>query len=134
MKSRSRVHMLIVAAARLEQDRANPKLVADIKLAAKHEADRKVEGRDWNDAEERRVGRQRTLMAMVPDTRAKDSLKEAMLQHAYDLMWEGNCAGADAITEFLPSLEVEKMFDAWQSDQEGKNQHSRFYDAKEIAA
>lgn len=134
MRSRSRVHMLTVAAARLEQDHANPKLIADIKQAAKHEADRKAEGRDWNMDQDRRVGRQRTLMAMVPDSRAKDDLKSAMLQRAYDLMWEGDCMGCDALTEFLPSAEVEAMFNAWQSDQDGKDAPSKFYNAKGIAA
>ena len=73
-------------------------------------------------------------MAMVPDTRAKDDLMQAMLQRAYDLMWDGDCAGTDALAEFLPSAAVEAMFQAWQSDQEGKEPKSHFYVAKGLAA
>ena len=98
------------------------------------EADRRAEGRDWAHAEDRRVGRQRTLMAMVPDTRAKDDLKAAMLQRAYDLMWDGDCMACDAVAEFLPSADVEKMFQAWESDQDGQNPRSHFYNAKDLAA
>lgn len=134
MKVRSQVHMLTVAIARLEQDHANPKLIVDLKLAAKHVADLTAEGRNWTPEEERRVGRQRTLMAMLPDTRSVDALKEAMLQRAYDLMWDGNCMACDALVEFLPSAAVDKMFEAWQNDQDGKSPRSRFYDGKDVAA
>jgi hypothetical protein len=122
--------MLTVAAARVEQDHGNPKLIADLREAAKREADRHAEGRDFHDAEDKRIGRQRTKMAMVPDTRAKDTLMEAMLQRAYDLMWDGDALSCDAILEFLPSAMAEKMFTAWDSDQFGKNPRSPFYEAK----
>jgi len=79
--------------------------------------------------EERRIGRQRTAMAMIPDSRAKRALMEAMLQRAYDLMWDGRATECDAILEFLPGASVEQMFAAWQSDQEGKQPRSKFYGA-----
>lgn len=133
MKSRSRIHMLTVAAARLESDYANPKLVADLREAAKHAASRKVDGlRDETaQAEMKRIERQRNLMTMLPDTRSLDTLKEAMLQRAYDLMWDGDCAGTDALTEFLPSRDVTRMFEAWEQDQiAGDQPRSPFYDHK----
>jgi len=102
MTPRSRIHMLTVAAARLEQECANPKLIADLREAAKHEAEAYAEGRRHSLDEEKRIERQRTLMQMLPDTRAVDQLKAAMLQRAYDLMWDGNPGACDALAEFLP--------------------------------
>lgn len=130
--SRSRIHMLSVAAARIEQDNGNPKLTADLREAAKLEAARRADGRDYHEGEGRRIGRQRTRMAMVPDSRAKDSLMEAMLQRAYDLIWDGDFLACDALCEFLPSASVEKMFAAWASDQEGKMPHSAFHEAEPL--
>jgi hypothetical protein len=119
--------MLTVAAARIEQDRGNPKLISDLREAAKIEAGRRADGRDYHEEEQRRIGRQRTLMAMVPDTRAKDSLMGAMLQRAYDLMWDGDALACDALCEFLPSKDVERMFAAWESDHLGQKPRSTFY-------
>lgn len=122
--------MFMVAAARIEQDRGNQKLIADLREAAKIEATRRVEGRDYHIEEEKRIGRQRTLMEMIPDSRAKDQLKAAMLQRAYDLMWNGQGTECDAILEFLPSKDAERMFAAWESDQFGKNPRSPFYEVQ----
>lgn len=124
---RSTIHMLTVAAARLESDHANPQLVKDLRSTANHLASAKAEGRGYGPDEEKRIERQRTLIAMLPDTRAVDQLKASMLQRAYDLMWDGDCSGCDAIAEFLPSGDVTRMFDAWENDQEGKNEKSNFY-------
>lgn len=128
--NRSHVHMFSVAAARLEQEGANPKLVADLRTTAKNEAMRRVEGRDYSSEDEKRIGQQRTLLAMIPDSRAKDKFVSAMLQRAYDLMWDGQCLECDAISEFLPSALVEKMFTAWNSDQMGKEPRSAFYNGE----
>jgi hypothetical protein len=132
MRNRSRIHMLTVAAARLEGDHANPKLVADIRAAAKEAATAKADGRGWTPEETRRVERQRTLFAMLPSTNATDRLKEAMLQRAYDLMWDGDGLACDALSEFLPERDVTTMFDAWENDQfpEKDRPRSRFYDPK----
>lgn len=125
---RSRVHMLSVAAARLEQDYANPKLIADIREAAKYAAKKRAEGCDYSDEDQHRIERQRTLFAMVPDTHALGRLKDAMLQRAYDLMWDGDCTATDAIAEFLPSADVTRMFEAWERDQDPKTaDKSKFY-------
>jgi hypothetical protein len=129
---RSRVHMLTVAAACIEQQSGNPLLVKDLRAAAEREAARLAEGTTRNRAfqeEEARVGNHRTLMAMLPDCRAVDRLKAAMLQRAYDLMWEGCCLECDALIEFLPSAAVERMFAAWEKDQTDEPK-SEFYNAK----
>lgn len=127
MKGRSRVHMLMVAAARLRADHANPKLIADLEAAAKLEADRKAEGR-FDDDQQKRIERQRTLFAMLPSGNAADRLKAAMLQRCYDLMWDGDGLACDALAEFLPSAEVEKMFEAWEQDSLSTTDgRSRFY-------
>jgi len=121
--------MLNVAAARLQQDHGNPKLAADLREAAKVLAKNRAEQR-LQDDETKRIERQRTLFTMVPDTVAFGRFKDAMLQRAYDLMWDGDCSACDAIAEFLPSADVEKMFDAWQNDQDPNSpQKSKFYEA-----
>lgn len=128
--TRSRAHMLSVAAARLEAEHANPKLIADLREAAKAAARVRAEGRldNMSDADERRIERQRTLFAMLPDNMAVDRLRSAMLQRAYDLMWDGDCSGCDALAEFLPSAEADRMFDAWERDQApGDQPRSEFY-------
>jgi len=127
--SRSRVHLFRVAAARLESDHANPKLVADLKEAAKGEAKRTAEGKGWSPDDVKRVERQRTLFAQLPAYSACDRLKEAMMQRVYDLMWDGDTNGADALAEFLPSADADAVFDAWQSDSMtiGDAPRSRFY-------
>ena len=62
--------------------------------------------------DETRVARQRTLFNMLPSSNSTDRLKEAMLQRAYDLLWDGDTDGCDALIEFLPSDDVTKMLDA----------------------
>lgn len=125
--------MLTVAAARLEETHSNPLLVKALRETADWCAKRAARGEGsrahW-DAEEKRIGRQRTLMAMLPDTRAADALKAAMLQRAYDLMWDGDAQSCDALVEFLPSKDVERMFQAWDCDQTGTQPRSPFYEAK----
>ena len=49
---------------------------------------------------------------MLPSSNSTDRLKEAMLQRAYDLLWDGDTDGCDALIEFLPSDDVTKMLDA----------------------
>lgn len=129
-EQRSQIHMLSVAAARLESDHANPKLVADLRAAAKLLSEARAAGRGWTDEDEKRVARQRNLFTMLPDTRATDQLKEAMLQRCYDLMWDGNCIGCDALAEFLPESDVTRMFNAWENDQDGNNTRTAFYEGR----
>jgi nitric oxide reductase activation protein len=119
MNSRSRSHLFLVAAARLKQEHANPKVIEDLLAAAKQEASRRAEGRDHSIDEDRRIERQRTLFNMLPSCGATDRLKAAMLQRCYDLMWDGDAQACDALAEFLPSADVEKMFSAWDKDSAG---------------
>lgn len=109
MRNRSRVHMLTVAAAGLERDHHNPVLVADLRKAAEAAASAKADGRGWTEEDDRRVERQRTLFNSLPSSNATDRLKAAMLQRAYDLMWNGDGLACDAIAEFLPSSEAAKL-------------------------
>jgi hypothetical protein len=82
----------------------------------------------WLADDTRRQERQRTLFAMLPSCNAVDRLKEKMLQRAYDLLWDGDANGCDALIEFLPSKDVQEMFDAWDHDQSGGKPPSRFYE------
>lgn len=127
MKRRSRVHMLTVAAARLQADYANPKLVSDLKAAAMREAEALAEGRRYTAEDETRIKRQRTLFAMLPSCNATDRLRAAMMQRAYDLIWDGQATECDALLEFLPSADAEKVLSAWENDQNPNNERTGFY-------
>lgn len=129
MKNRSRVHMLTVAAARLETAGANPTLIKDLRTAAGIHASRRAESSDWSEEEQGRVERQRTVFAMLPSMNSVDRLREAMLQRAYDLLWDGDCTGCDALLEFLPEKDVDRMFAAWQHDQSAEIPKTAFYGA-----
>lgn len=124
---RSRIHMLMVAAARLQEEHASPKLVEDLRAAASEYASRKAQGIGWTDDDERRVERQRTLFNALPSSSATDRLKEAMLQRAYDVLWDGNAAACDALLEFLPSDDVQRLLDAWENDQFSKEPRSKWH-------
>lgn len=126
---RSRVHMLAVAAARLEEDHANPLLIKGLRDAAKAEEKKLVGGYCYSDEDKRRIERQRTAFTMIEYTRGVERLLNEMLQRAYDLMWEGDALASDAILEFVPEAEAIKMLDAWTDDQMGKAPKSKWYDA-----
>ena len=79
------------------------------------------------DREEQRIARQRNLFTFLPVTQSVDRLKEGMLQRAYDLLCDGDTSGCDAILEFLPSRDVERMLDAWLDDQDNAATKSRWY-------
>lgn len=127
---RSHVHMLSVAAARLEQEYGNPKLIGDLREAAKAEAKRLAEGRGWGPEEQARVERQRTLVAMLPPYAACERLKAALMQRAYDLMWDGHAGATDALLEFLPAKDADAVLNAWDADTTaiGDTPRSRFYE------
>lgn len=60
-------------------------------------------------AETRRIERQRTLMAMLPDTRSVDALKQAMLDRARDLLRNAKLSEANELLGFLPSKEAQRV-------------------------
>jgi hypothetical protein len=122
---RNRSHVLLVAAARLEDDKANPKVIAEIRGLAK-----KLSERQFTLDDERRIDRQRTLFHALPTCSEKERLKEKMLQRAYDLLWDGDALGCDALLEFLPSDDVARMLDAWERDQAEQQPPSPFYEAR----
>lgn len=128
LKQRSQIHMLTVAAARLEADRANPALIQGLRSAIKELSAAKVDGRGYGPEDEKRIERQRTLFATLPSSNATDRLKLAIQQRAYDLMWDGFCAECDALLEFLPSKDADEVLNAWDHDQERKEPPTKFYD------
>ncbi len=99
-RSRSRIHMLTAA----------------LREAAKDEATARAEGRAQTAEDEQRIARQRTLFTMLPDYEATRRLKATMMQRVYDLMWDGDTSGADALLEFLPSADAGHILDAWEKD------------------
>ncbi len=126
---RSRIHMLSVAAARLEEAGASKLLIDALREDAKRESGKMARGEVRNRAfqdEEQRIARQRNFFTFLPPGNAKDALLEAMLQRAYDLMWEGMCTETDALAEFLPSVDVRRMLEAWEHDQ-SRDEKSEFY-------
>lgn len=123
--TRSLVHLLNVFAVRLEIDHGPKPAVDAIKLFAKDRTIRCAEGR--NGEGEKRIERQRTLFAMLPSSNATDRLKAAMLQRSYDLLWDGDTCGCDAILEFVPSRDADKMLECWAHDFEGDEPRSSFY-------
>lgn len=79
----------------------------------------KKEFEKWAFEETRRVERQRTLFAMLPDTRATDRLKQAMLDRAWVLLDAGECEACDALLEFIPEDEAQKLLDEFFNDDGG---------------
>ena len=77
--------------------------------------------------DEKRVAHQRNLFMFLAPSIAVETLKEGMLQRAYDLLSEGEASGCDAISEFLPSRDVEEMLNAWLDDQDKDATKSRWY-------
>jgi hypothetical protein len=124
--------MLTVAAAALEGYGGNPLLRTALREAADKEAGKLKRGETRNrdfEGEEKRIAAQRNLFTFLPPGTHKDRLMQAMLQRAYDLMWDGMCTECDALTEFLPSAEVDRMFEAWDRDQSA-DQKSAFYEGR----
>ena len=130
--TRSVVHLLQVFATRMEIDHAPADATKAIKLFAQDRTIRRAEKRDYHGDErrvehERRIEHQRTLFAMLPPGNAVDRLRETMLQRAYDLLWDGDPLGCDALIEFLPSADVDRMMNAWSSDFDGDEPRSKWH-------
>ena len=74
---------------------------------------------------------------MLPSCTAADSLKAAMLQRAYDLLWDGDALGCDTILEFIQSKDADAMLDAWSNDfdndHDKKADKSKWYTGKVAA-
>lgn len=51
-------------------------------------------------------------------------IAEAMLQRAYDHLWDGRAEACDALLEWLPEKMVRRMLDAWLDDQEPRDESS----------
>lgn len=125
--------ILNLAAECLQADHRNPKLIEDMRTLA---AEMKKDGRgQYSEEDQKRVDRQRTRFNMLPTGGEKERLKKAMLQRAYDLIWDGDTEGCDALLEFLPSDDVGKLLDTWSADIEIKSddQRSPWYHAEHAA-
>ena len=118
--------MLTIAAARLEQEFANPLLIADLRKAAEETAKAIAEGRGYTSEDKDRIERQREAFRKA---KSGAEIRDLLLQRAYDLMWDGDCTACDALAEFLPEEDVTRMFDAWERDQtvRGDGERSAFY-------
>lgn len=111
---RAKAFILNLAAECLQEDARNPKLIEDMRSLA---ADMKRDGRgQYSDEYQKKIDRQRTLFNTLPTGREKNKLKEAMMQQAYDRMWDGDTDGCDALLEFLPSDDASAVLDAWELD------------------
>lgn len=129
---RSRKHVLHIVADKLEHNgRFDPHYNPEVAKAVRKMARDLDERGRLTPEDERRIDRQRTIFGALPSCNAADRLKAAMLQRAYDMLWDGNSEGCDALLEFLPSLDVEKMLDGWSNDQDDKRPYSKWYDPKE---
>ncbi len=124
---RSAIHLLSILAERLEDSSAPEAVIKAIRLLAKDKAVRRMEHRDQSEHDERRNEQQRSLFATLPDCHSKDRLKHAMMQRAYDLLWDADTCGADALLEFLPSADAERTLNAWSNDFESEGPRSEFY-------
>lgn len=132
---RSALHAIFMAAARIEGRYGDEKQVKALNQVAKDIADSRAEGRNVR-PEQKRIEHQRTLFNMLPSSTATDRLKQAMLQRVYDLMWDGDARGADAIAEFLPSAEADGVMDAWFTDfdeQATDTKKSKWHDGRVVA-
>ena len=129
MGNRSRIHLLRVTATRFEGN-APPEAVKTLRTLARELEARQADGRTHNAQEDKRFERQRTLFAMLASSDATDRLKEAMMQRAYDLIWDGDGQACDALLEFLPSNDADAILDAWEKDQEDDNPRSRWHKPK----
>ena len=63
----------------------------------------------WIAQENQRIARQRTLWEMTYPNAAKDRLKEGMLSRAWELLDAGQGEAADAIMEFLPEKDQDRL-------------------------
>lgn len=125
--TRSLVHMLNTFAVRLESDHGPKDAVKAIQLLALDRTIRCAEHRDGTLADEKRAERHRTLFAMLPSSDATDRLKEAMMQRAYDLLWDGDSFGCDALLEFIPSADANRLLSSWSDDQDDKEPKTKWY-------
>lgn len=126
MRNRSRIHMLRVTAMRFEGN-APPAMVETLRKFAQELEARHADGRCNCAEEDRRIERQRTLFNTLPSSDAVDRLKEAMMQRAYDMLWDGDGLACDVLLEFLPSQAAEEILSAWESDQDDNNPKSRWH-------
>jgi len=102
-------------------------LVKTLRTLARELEARHADGRTHSAAEQKRVERQRTLFNMLPSCGAADRLKEAIMQRAYDLMWDGDAQACDALIEFLPSKDAEEVLNAWENDQDDSAPKSKWH-------
>lgn len=71
---------------------------------------------EWR-ANEERIARQRALWAQIVATPSTEALRQAMLDRAWLLVNNGQCAEADALLEFLPLADVAALLDEAFPDQ-----------------
>ncbi len=125
--NRSEIQLVSVLASRMEQSYRSKPLVASLRSYLKALSDNRAEHSDHDDEEQRRIERQRSLFSVLPDVSSVERLRHAMKQRVYDLMWDGDTMGADALAEFLPDKDATEAFEAWESDTGGGKPRTSFY-------
>ena len=65
----------------------------------------------WCADHKARVERQRTAFHALHPNNAKDRFRKAMLDRAWELLDVGECEAADALLEFLPEQDADKLLD-----------------------
>lgn len=115
-KRRNRATILELAASCLDDAGRNPKLIEDVRNIARmfrlDDAARERAKPMPFDKELRRIEHQRNLFAQVYPSTAKDRLRDGLLARAREILLEqGDGEAADAILEFLPSADAERLLD-----------------------
>lgn len=108
--------MKVVIEVLRERKGTNPILIAEVEKIAKDYV-----GRDSvldHHVDRKRIEAQRTFFAMLPDSRAVDAFKRALLDRAWYLLDIGQCEACDALLEFVPSADADRMLDEYFKDED----------------
>lgn len=112
----SKGHTMDIVLAVLKQRGGNPALIDDFeKIVAEYEGrDRAFDAHKDN----KRIERQRTMFAMMPDSTARDRFKESVINRAWELLDAGQADACDALLEFMPSADAYRMLDEYFKEDE----------------
>lgn len=72
----------------------------------------KLASQAYQEAEERRIAAQRNLFTFLMPSAAKELLLQGMLKRAEDLFYAGKSKECDAILEFVPSADADRLLNS----------------------
>lgn len=75
----------------------------------------------WLAQEEARIRLQRSVFAALPDLPEVSTLKQAMLDQAWALLDRHECEACDALLEFLPEADADKLLSEYFLDDHNGN-------------